>query len=279
MALARRSVGFVAVALVVACGESYGGAVLGAPDASPADASVETSTAFDAAPPTDGDAGTGFCAAHPTATLCYDFDDGRSIATLFPESVLSTPTATSTIGPDGFSPASSLLLEWPGGAFDNNTTLLENVHTRSLVAKYQTSLHVELRLRVKGGADTSYTRMLNVAFPRNGDDAVVLEMNVRSGGAQFGTELIPVNGGASTFDFRTVTEPLQMWSLVAIDVAGSPPTVKLTIDGKPAITPFVVDAKFLAGVAPKISLSMQHYAEASLVSTVFGFDDVLVDVK
>lgn len=242
-----------------------------APDASdvkqpPADAAIDA----------DGEAGP-FCALHPSATFCADFDESADAAAGFTNTYLTSGGVVSrdtTIYAS--SPAS--LLAGNGTLDASSSSHGAEVRNTNATAQNGTTLDFDLRID-KLATQGSYIEALALVF--NAAPKSSIQLNLKAAASEVGEEIDPGDGGAKSYYGHTFASVLGVgkWMHVTIALVFQPTrTLTVTVDQTAVVDHAPLNAAFSGAGAVDLYLG-NAYAPGPSDGAAIHYDDAVLVVN
>lgn len=241
------------------------------PDASdvqqpPADAAIDVA---------DAEAGP-FCAQHPTATFCADFDESADAGAGFSSTYLTSGGVVSRDTTTWATSPASLLAG--NSALDASSTS-HGAEVRSTGATPQTSVTLDFDLRVdKLASQGSYIEALALVF--NGAPKSSIQLNLKAASSEVGEEIDPSDGGSKSYYGHGFGSALatNQWMHVTIALVFKPSrTLTVTVGQTVVIDHVTLNAAFAPG--PVDLFLGNAYAPGPSDGATIHYDDALLVVN
>jgi len=263
-------------------GDLGGGQDATAPDA-PSDVALDVAPDApangDAAPPdadaapSDGgsEATTPFCAQHPTATFCADFDESSDAAAGFTNTYLSDGGIVGLSTSELATPPASLLA---GNAALTSGQSCHGAEVRKTGVTPTKSLTLDMDFRVDALA-TQGSYVEAFAIVDNASTRSSVQLNIKSGSTEVGEELVYPDGGTNYIP-HYLPAPLAMgkWLHVTIALDFQARTLTTTVDGTVVVDHVTISKDFAAG---SVDLYVGNaYSPGPSSGASILYDDVLL---
>ncbi len=255
---------------------------LGGSDASLVDAAIENVVASDA-----GDAGGDasidaqldagpFCAQHPSATFCADFDESADAAAGFTSTYLTSggvvalDTTTSATAPASLLAGNSVL---------DASSSSHGAEVRSTGVTPQNGVTLDLDLRIdKLASEGTYVEALAIVI--NGAVRSSIQLNLKAAASEVGEEIVGLDGGKTyvPHGFASALATSQ-WMHVTIAVVFQPSrTLTVTVGQNVVVDHVPLNAAFSASGAVDLYLG-NAYAPGPSDGAAIHYDDALLVVN
>jgi hypothetical protein len=236
-------------------------------DANASDAPLGDSTLGDA------DAGP-FCAQHPTATFCADFDESADAATGFTSTYLTSGGVVSLDTSASASPPASLLAgdtTLTNGASAHGALVKSTGATPSIGITFDFDLRVD-KLATQGSYIEALAIVINAATKSS------IQLNLKAASSEVGEEVVGLDGG-QTYTGHLFPAPvaLNKWMHVTIALAfGAPRSVTVTVDTSVVVDHAPLSAAFSTAGPVELYLGNAYAPGPSDGATIHYDDAVLV---